>query len=69
MRSDIVKFRLFGPIVLEKTLRKWLNIAKSSGLKGWILVKDGKVVGRFDNKKDAVMAAVEPGIYLLALVE
>lgn len=55
--------------MLEETLRRWLNVAKSSGLKGWVLVKDGKVVGRFDDKKDAVMAAVEPGIYLLALVE
>jgi hypothetical protein len=55
--------------MIEEELRKWAEVAKRSGQKGWILVKEGKVVGVFNDRRDAVMAAKEPGVYLLILVE
>jgi hypothetical protein len=55
--------------MIEEELRKWAEVAKRSGRKGWVLVKEGKVVGVFSDRKDAVMAAKEPGIYLLIFVE
>ncbi len=53
----------------EEKLRRWAEIARRSGRRGWVLVRDGKVVGVFDDRKDAIMAAKEPGVYLLIFVE
>jgi len=55
--------------MIEEELRRWLAAAKKSGRKGWVLVKDGKVVGVFSDRKDAIASAQDPGLYLLVLVE
>lgn len=54
---------------MEGELWKWLEIARRSGRRGWVLVKDGVIVGVFKERKDAIMAAKEPGLYLLTFVE
>jgi hypothetical protein len=54
---------------LERELLEWLELARGSGRKGWVLVRDGKIIGVFKNRKDAVAAAKEPGVYLLAFVD
>ncbi|MGC9131242.1 MAG: hypothetical protein ACP5H5_06615 [Pyrobaculum sp.] len=54
---------------VERELLEWLELARRSGRRGWVLVKDGKILGVFKDRKDAVAAAKEPGIYLLAFVE
>ncbi|MGK0549784.1 MAG: hypothetical protein ABWU84_09185 [Pyrobaculum sp.] len=53
----------------EENIEKWIKVAKRSGKKGWVLVKEGKVVGVFEERKDAIMAAKEPGVYVLTFVE
>jgi len=55
--------------MIEEELRKWAEVAKRSGRKGWVLVREGRVVEVFNDRKDAVMAAKEPGVYLLIFVE
>jgi len=55
--------------MIEEELRRWMEVAKKSGKKGWVLVKEGKVVGVFADRKDAIASAQEPGVYLLVLVE
>ncbi|MGC8994531.1 MAG: hypothetical protein ACP5J0_03940 [Pyrobaculum sp.] len=54
---------------IEKELLKWLELARRSGKRGWVLVRDGKILGVFKDRKDAIVAAKEPGIYLLAFVD
>jgi len=55
--------------MIEEELRKWTEVARKSGKRGWVLVKDGKVVGAFEDRRHAIMAAKEPGVYLLIFVE
>jgi hypothetical protein len=55
--------------MIEEELRKWAEVAKRSGRKGWVLVREGRVLEVFNNRRDAVMAAKEPGVYLLIFVE
>ncbi|MGB9703867.1 MAG: hypothetical protein ACPL3C_00330 [Pyrobaculum sp.] len=54
---------------IEKELLKWLELARRSGKRGWVLVRDRKILGVFKDRKDAIVAAKEPGIYLLAFVD
>ncbi|AAL64102.1 hypothetical protein [Pyrobaculum aerophilum] len=56
-------------MTVERELWKWLEVAKRSGRRGWVLIKEGKIVGVFEERKDAIMAAKEPGLYLLTFVE
>ncbi|MEM4891624.1 MAG: hypothetical protein QXH63_01875 [Pyrobaculum sp.] len=55
--------------MIEEMLLTWKEVAKKSGKRGWVLVKDGVVVGVYQEKKDAVMSAKEPGVYLLMHLE
>jgi hypothetical protein len=55
--------------MIEEELRRWAEVARRSGRRGWVLLRDGNVVGVFNDRGDAVMAAKEPGVYLLIFVE
>jgi hypothetical protein len=55
--------------VLEERLREWAGLALRSGRRGWVLVRDGRIVGVFSERRDAIAAAREPGVYVLQLVE
>ncbi|MFN7105742.1 MAG: hypothetical protein ACK4M3_04075 [Pyrobaculum sp.] len=55
--------------MIEETLKKWAEVGRRSGRKGWVLVKDGRVVGVYAEKREAVAVAREPGIYLLMVVD
>jgi hypothetical protein len=54
---------------IEKELLEWLELARRSGKRGWVLVRDGKIIGVFKDRRDAIAAAKEPGIYLLTFVD
>ncbi len=49
--------------MIEEELRRWARAA--GGERGWVLIREGKVVGVFRHRKDAIAAAREPGVYLL----
>ncbi|ABL88199.1 conserved hypothetical protein [Pyrobaculum islandicum DSM 4184] len=55
--------------MIEEVLQRWTEVAIKSGKKGWVLIKNGYIVGTFRERKDAILAAREPGIYLLIFVE
>ncbi|MFN3804322.1 MAG: hypothetical protein ACK4SY_04645 [Pyrobaculum sp.] len=55
--------------MIEETLKRWAEVGKGAGRRGWVLVKDGKIVGIYAEKKEAVAMAREPGIYLLMSVD
>ncbi|MCC6021209.1 MAG: hypothetical protein LM577_07590 [Thermoproteaceae archaeon] len=55
--------------MLEEMLREWARLALRSGRRGWVLVRDGKIVGAFSERRDAIAAAREPGVYVLQFVE
>jgi hypothetical protein len=37
--------------MIEEELRRWAEVAKRSGRKGWVLVKEGRVVGVFNDRE------------------
>ncbi|MEZ0318907.1 MAG: hypothetical protein ABWK05_02800 [Pyrobaculum sp.] len=55
--------------MIERELVQWMQVARRSGKRGWVLVKNGEVVGVFNDRKEAIMSAREPGVYLLTFVE
>ncbi|MEM1597116.1 MAG: hypothetical protein QW598_04650 [Pyrobaculum sp.] len=55
--------------MIEKELAQWLQVARRSGKRGWVLVRNGEVVGVFDDRREAIMSARDPGVYLLTFVE
>ncbi|ACB40387.1 hypothetical protein [Pyrobaculum neutrophilum] len=55
--------------MIEEELERWAEVARRSGRRGWVLVKEGKVVGVYPSRKDAILSAREPGIYLLLVID